>query len=374
MSDKTLNTIIQIREDTTTNWSSSTLILRSGEPAHDKDLNIYKVGDGVNTWSNLPISAAPYSYQPKIYTLTTATAIATAAKVATLAGYTPAVGDLIALTLTAGNSAASPTLNINSLGAVAIRINNIAANTTVATLTAGAVMLLYYNDTYWHMMGSQRTSDSDNYDRTYWGNTITAGAAIYDYKLIAQGLDGKFYPLTLETGTGTTKTISTQEFEINTQILYYASTTDVAANATATNVYSEYPVANLTYTSNQASWTSQQLIYLKATTNAAGNFVLDNSTPTSFMTQTIPTTEDGFVYILLGYMYSATAMRLFQFHPIYKFRDGAFRVHMPDHSQAGTTITIADSGGYFTGTNAETVLQEIGSQLDGLATALEALL
>lgn len=43
------------------------------------------------------------------------------------------------------------------------------------------------------------------------------------------------------------------------------------------------------------------------------------------------------------------------------------------HNQAGTTITIADSGGYFTGTNAETVLQEIGSTLDGLEAAITAI-
>ena len=43
------------------------------------------------------------------------------------------------------------------------------------------------------------------------------------------------------------------------------------------------------------------------------------------------------------------------------------------HNQAGTTITVADSGGYFTGTNAETVLQEIGSTLNGLEAAITAI-
>ena len=43
------------------------------------------------------------------------------------------------------------------------------------------------------------------------------------------------------------------------------------------------------------------------------------------------------------------------------------------HTQAGTTITIADSGGYFTGSNTETVLQEIGLLLNGLETAIAAI-
>jgi|GEM_PF-5622888 len=60
-------------------------------------------------------------YQPRLVLVTTATAAGTAAKVATVTGYTPRPGDLIALTFTSGNTAGSPTLNINSGGAVQIR-------------------------------------------------------------------------------------------------------------------------------------------------------------------------------------------------------------------------------------------------------------
>ena len=74
-----------------------------------------------------------------------------------------------------------------------------------------------------------------------------------ELKFLPISKDGKFYPLTLEEGTGTTKTISTQEFEINTQILYYGSTTNVIANSTTANVYSEFPVSTLSYTANQTS-------------------------------------------------------------------------------------------------------------------------
>ena len=42
-------------------------------------------------------------------------------------------------------------------------------------------------------------------------------------------------------------------------------------------------------------------------------------------------------------------------------------------TQAGTTITVADSGGYFVGADAETVLQEIGSTLNGLEAAITAI-
>ena len=218
--------------------------------------------------------------------------------------------------------------------------------------------------------------DGNNYDRTYWGNAITAGAAIYSYKLLMQGTDGKFYPLTLETGTGTTKTVSTQEFEIHSQILYYATTTTVAANGTLTNVYSEYPVTVLQYTANQASWTSQKLIYLKGKINSAnGNFKLDNTTATSFMTQTLPTTEDGFVYILLGYMYGTTGLRLFQYHPIYEFRNGAIRLFVPVHSHGELTddgkvatasrVIVSDANGKVTTSSITTTILDYLSSVTG---------
>ncbi|MBV5334433.1 MAG: hypothetical protein JZU49_01330, partial [Sulfuricurvum sp.] len=236
--------------------------------------------------------------------------------------------------LTSGNSAAAMTLAINGGAAKNIRMNAVNTTTVFSTLAAGAVILLYYDGTYFQMMGSQRTTDTDTdiYDRMYWNNAITAGAAIYDYKIIMQGTDGKFYPLTLEAGTGTTKTVLTTELKIGSPILYYNTTTDVALNGSLSNVYSEFPLANMTYTFNVATWTNQQPVYLKGTVLSNGNFKLDNTTATSFATQTLPTTDDGFVYILLGQMYSTTAMRLFQYHPIYQFKDGALRLYIPTHT------------------------------------------
>ena len=126
------------------------------------------------------------------------------------------------------------------------------------------------------------------------------------------------------------KTVSTQEFRINSPILYYATTTNILANATFSNVYSEYPITTLQYTANQTSWTSQLPIYLKGTILTNGNFKLDGTTATSFMTQTLPTTDDSFVYIWLGQMYSTTGLRLTQSHPMYEYKGGAIRPYTVD--------------------------------------------
>lgn len=89
---------------------------------------------------------------------TTATAIGTASKTATISNYTLATGDILALKFTNGNSAASMTLNINSGGAKSILMNGIATTVATGTLAANAMTLLYYDGISFHLMGAQRAT------------------------------------------------------------------------------------------------------------------------------------------------------------------------------------------------------------------------
>ena len=53
---------VQIRRDTDAGWTSTGTILRPGEESYSTDTNILKIGDGINTWTNLPpIGAASTS-------------------------------------------------------------------------------------------------------------------------------------------------------------------------------------------------------------------------------------------------------------------------------------------------------------------------
>jgi len=45
---------LQIRRDTDARWTSTGTILRPGEQSYATDTNILKIGDGINTWTNLP--------------------------------------------------------------------------------------------------------------------------------------------------------------------------------------------------------------------------------------------------------------------------------------------------------------------------------
>lgn len=82
--------------------------------------------------------------QRSVATGTSSTAIATTAKTVTIASYTLTAGDLIALTLTNGNTATAPTLNINGGGALAV---NTGAAFPAYDTPAGGKWLLYYDGT-----------------------------------------------------------------------------------------------------------------------------------------------------------------------------------------------------------------------------------
>ncbi|MFA5026238.1 MAG: hypothetical protein WC503_07085, partial [Candidatus Shapirobacteria bacterium] len=325
--------------------SSSYLLNVLGNAYFNTDLT---VGTSASIGTNLAVGGditAAGTIRKVTVNAVSNTAIGTAAKVATVAtpGYTLTPGDLLSVTFTYGNSVNTATLNIDGT-ARNIRLANANVTTVNFTLAAGSTVLMYFDGTYFQIMGSQRLADSDaTPDRIYWGNAITAGTTIYRYKLLMQSSDGRWYPLTFESGTGTTKAISTVEFLPNSPILYYNTTTTVNTGTSFTNVYSEIPISTLSYTANQASWTNQQPIYIKGVINSNGNFVLDNSGYTNFLTQTLPTSDDGFVYILLGQMYNTTYMRLFQYHPMYKYSFGRVQPYSPNDEffvlRSGDTIS-----------------------------------
>jgi hypothetical protein len=106
--------------------------------------------------ANKPVSTAQQTAidakQNKWVTGTTATAIGTAAKTATISGYTPAAGDLLALTVTNGNTAASPTLNINGGGAVGIYLAGVAVGAENAFTGANGVWFMRYSGSRWDLI------------------------------------------------------------------------------------------------------------------------------------------------------------------------------------------------------------------------------
>ena len=100
---------------------------------------------------------------------TCSTAAATAAKVVACAGFTLATGSRITVRFTATNTAANPTLNVNSTGAKAIRYRNAAI--AAGYLAANRTYDFVYDGTYYQLVGDVDTNT------TYAAATVAPKAA-----------------------------------------------------------------------------------------------------------------------------------------------------------------------------------------------------
>ena len=163
-----------------------------------------------------------------------------------------------------------------------------------------------------------------------WQTDVQAGTYVHGYQLLLQGADGKYYPVTEGGSTGNTNKVSTVEFLVGGTMLYYDTSTDYAADAViSTNyLYTSKQVATMEYWNNRDSgWAVPYMpIYLVGRINSNGYFVLDNSSYTSFLTQDLPTTDDGKIYWQIGLMSdNYDDFRIVVEHPMYIFKDGVIK-------------------------------------------------
>lgn len=109
---------------------------------------------------------------------TSSTAAGTAAKVVTCEGFTLTAGNFIAVFFTVGSTAATPTLNVNSTGAVAIRVGGIAPSGTTNVLkwSSGTVLYFVYDGTYFRYLGSMAAGTVEQPDGggAWYGTSSTA--------------------------------------------------------------------------------------------------------------------------------------------------------------------------------------------------------
>ena len=104
------------------------------------------------------VDGMPLEGSAVIHYTTCSTAAATAAKTAALSGFKLVTGASVIVKFSATNTAASPTLNINNTGAMAIRYKNAAI--PAGYLAANKVYSFVYDGTYWQLVGDVDTGSS----------------------------------------------------------------------------------------------------------------------------------------------------------------------------------------------------------------------
>ena len=231
---------------------------------------------------------------------------------------------------TSATTATSMTVNINKIGAKPLYRSN--SNNSIVTnhWAAYNTYLIIYDsscDAFIWQAGYDANTDTIAYSiRRYGGSYTVAGGSLTRLKLLFQYSETSYIPSTfVSNNTGTSKTLMSESFNPYGQIFYYPATTTIAQGGEipVASAWSQYNV-DLRYSFNtSSSLTANRDVFLKCSPQSDGRVKFATGNP---ITQTLPSTEDGYVYIYLGPAYSVYQLQLTLEHPIYEYKNGAIRL------------------------------------------------
>lgn len=168
-----------------------------------------------------------------------------------------------------------------------------------------------------------------NYD----ANTVTqlrtsmrptaSGATLYGTQLIFW-TGSAWRSITTSRGTGTAKTCMTDGIPDPQAMLYFSTAGSVASGSqiAASTIYRAIDAVDFRYSSNcGTTLTAHAPIYLVWTRGTDGLYYL---APT-WWTQTLPTSDDGYIYEYVGDSYSTYQFSLSPSHPMYVYKDGGIK-------------------------------------------------
>ncbi|MBR3109030.1 MAG: hypothetical protein IKH30_17870 [Clostridia bacterium] len=217
---------------------------------------------------------------------------------------------------TSSNATLNLTLgNGTTTGAVPVYINGTTRCTTHVAVSSITLMTYRVNTpiagsgsyTGWWINRNQDTT-TNYYDRINYKASVTAVGAIAAGKLGVFNSAGKLMLL------------STTAFDVTKPILYVGTAYKTSA-LTQTNNYISWGTAfSLASTVSGFSGTAGATVYIKGTLNGS------MFTPAAgVLTTTVPSSEDGYTYILLGLMSTTVNAVLAPEHPMFRYYKGGFK-------------------------------------------------
>lgn len=176
-------------------------------------------------------------------------------------------------------------------------------------------------------------NDANYQNRIYYSasNAILTYAAGGRYTLNFSKNDHYILPITSTDNkySGEAKSYTTESFNPFGEIYYRNSSSAIAANAAVGNatLYRQiYVDARYSFTGvlNDASsvMSAGKPVYIVCTPQSDGSAKL-YSNPLAFA---LPSTDDGLMYILLGYAYNTYQFELLMHHQVYMYKNGGVRV------------------------------------------------
>ena len=228
-------------------------------------------------------------------------------------------------------SASGFTVDINGLGAKPVYAVTAAATRLTTQFTVNYTWLLVYNENRvaggcWDMIYLYNTDNNTiGYNIRNYSGSLKAKAAIYRYMLLLSIDETYVVPInSVSNSTATTKTLTTESFDPFGPIYYYSTTTTISSGSTigASYRWTQYSI-DLRYSFNTGSTlTTNKVVYIVADPQSDGKAKLASSP----ISQDLPSTADGKIYIRLGIAYSEYQVQIENNHPIYFFKDGAIHL------------------------------------------------
>lgn len=259
-------------------------------------------------------------------------------------------------------SASGFTININDLGAKPCYNNMATGNDVVPTAPTRDTTIFNQNYTMLFVY-SEDIVDGGGWIcyRGYDANTNTIGYQLrtnssnlvaadtgYRYRIWLTSADGKkWVPINTSTSTNSTtaRTLNTRAIDPFGPIVYRATngTCNSGAGLGATGIWQQYTLT-IGY-SYVLTLTYPAPVYLRCTPQTNGSAVMND------VVQTLPSTNDGKIYIFLGVAYSATAMELQAYHPVY-WHDGTGIRIWTGSASSGSSVDPATATPLMDGTAA----------------------
>lgn len=141
---------------------------------------------------------------------------------------------------------------------------------------------------------------------------------IQQNSLFMEDGNGSYQSFTTDDGTGTDKTKNTAGFRL--PYIYYNNSSSSYTNGqlSLSDIGFISKEINIKYSTNISSLTTNKPVYLVGTLGSDGLFYLSDT----WWSQTLPNTEDGKLYVYLGHAYSTSAICLLPDHPIFYYMGG----------------------------------------------------
>ena len=257
-----------------------------------------------------------------------ASSASTTSKTVTIPDYTVSAGDIIAVKFTYGSTTTQNwDLMINGVWYYDIWVAGSTNTADYLLLSANAVVLFYYD-------GTKITVINPAYSNPYkWvsldENNERPVETIYGYKMAWKDGNNRFRPIIKTSGTtGNNDYPNTAGFLLGGKMVINPTSTNYGTSTTMEKNVQYIGTVGTAYNINSAL-TAYLPFYFKGKVNQTDGlfyFNQDNGY-TGWYTQTLPTTEDGFVYVYVGNAKSTTGIGLSLEHPAYEFKDGMIRLY-----------------------------------------------